>query len=423
MRYAMFVACIVWCNSSLLPAHAQGRSASRTPIDRALITSRIESAKTTWKARYKSLWKAWNGSAAEFGEMCTSSWKSDMNGDGNLETFTARFTFGELGMLGDLKIQHPRFGLVYKGQFTGAGPFLFADIASDYPGKEIMSCTPVEEPRDREGFWDPHVQAHCRISLYAWDKPKKCYAKVYTITTVRPYPVYSGSETSVDVGQFSVFLEEWANHVLPSWSQQAADEIRRAIDFLSKHNKPVVVSQAVKTMEQEGYHVTEMCYGGTEGWRGFMVILNGRHYVTILCETVPPSNAKREKQLGISDEHDSFSWEAGKLRPMSGTTAARAQMVLQKILANFTITSVDVDLRKDFAWTRDACWDYGTNVLRELERRIGKPVSRQFSWDGEGQGGDNGWYVEWGKPSRYEFLCVFQNDTNRLRVIAEPSRE
>lgn len=198
-------------------------------------------------------------------------------------------------------------------------------------------------------------------------------------------------------------------------------DLDSAVSFLKKHNKPEIVGKVITALKKDGYRVTEMLYGGADGeWglAGFSVSLKGRHDIEILCEVPGLSNAKRENRLGISftKEEDSFSWEGGKFR--NGSTA-HCQKVLQKILENLTVTSVEVELPRISSLKRKALWEYGNNIIQKLQPKLGKPAKKEFFWKVDEP--EPGWHVEWGKPTKYEFNSVYW--ISGLRVIVEEAKD
>lgn len=208
----------------------------------------------------------------------------------------------------------------------------------------------------------------------------------------------------------------FANPAKSTVKKKTAD-LDSAVSFLKKHNKPEVVGKVITALKKEGYRVTEMFYCSTESLDGFSVSLKGSHDVEIRCEVVGFLNAKREKQLGISsmEAEDDFTWEGGKFHPYPGGSTTHWQKVLQKILGNFTVTSVSVYLPSDFLWKRKAVWEYGNNIIQKLQPKLGKPAKKEFIWE-EGPESRE-WYVEWGKPAKYVFNCF--PEISELRAIVE----
>ena len=198
------------------------------------------------------------------------------------------------------------------------------------------------------------------------------------------------------------------------------------ISLLEKYDKPQVIGKVIAAMKKEGYRLTDMTYASTDYCDGFLVFLKGLHSVEILCHVPGQSNREREKQFGINRQIDSFSWADEKfVDPDFGVSLDRKQEVLQKILANFTVTSVIVrlPLPENFSWSRKTVSEYGSDVIKKLEPKFGKPAEKEFGWEGS----SGGWFAGWKKPTKYRFECGSQFDIDdydsTLEVITEQAKE
>ncbi|MBP6964054.1 MAG: hypothetical protein KBC96_06575 [Armatimonadetes bacterium] len=172
---------------------------------------------------------------------------------------------------------------------------------------------------------------------------------------------------------------------------RVTDDIAQIIAFLRKHNKPALVGSVVKTMEQEGYHVEHVLYGDHETG-ATKIMMKGFYDFLIMADII--RNEAVEARLGMIDYRDGFWWS--KDNGFSSTCdhemgSAYYQRLLDKILANFTVTEIGVELQ-----TLD------DELMRRMEAELGPADEKSRIW-GDGAGHESGpWEAEWGKPTRFQ---------------------